>query len=144
MSTRNDILTALKNDIEDYIKSSRSPYKSDVAEVKRGWHKRETIVNFPCVCFTLDPSASDIVEEELFDSQIRMLIIYLYTYTDTDGYGDHSNIHQLIHDIEYFLNNDFSYKDNTYIKDIVIVEGGITEPNSSGDMYINIRYEQKL
>lgn len=144
-SVRNTILEQLKDDLQDYVKSSRSPYKSDIAEVKRGIYNFDMIVNKPCVCFSLE---TDEVDEELFaevgTDQVRILKVYLYGYMDSDGLGNYDDLHQLVYDIEYFIKYNFTYNNRTYVKDIGIIEGGASAPCSFFDMYLEIQYVQEL
>ena len=49
---RNTILAALKDEIIEYIKSTRSPYTSDIAEVRRGIHGHdENFIGFNKLLF---------------------------------------------------------------------------------------------
>lgn len=140
---RDTILTALKDDMTDYIKSSRDPYTSDIAEVRRGIHGHTDVVNKPFVGISLE---SDSVDQEIFDStgtdQVRRMKVYIYAYTHISS--DYTEIHQLISDLEYFLKYNFTYKSNTYVKDINIIEGGISAPIGFFDMYIEIQYQSNI
>ena len=143
MADRNTVLNQLKDDIEKYVKPSVSPYKTSIAEVKRGIYKFDTIVNKPCVCFSME---DDKVEHEMFDSagsnQVRFLNIYLYGYLDNDEMNKYDNIHQLVTDMEYFLDNNFTYSSNTYIGDVGVIEGGASAPVSFFDMTVMVVYEK--
>ena len=137
---RDTILTALKDDIIDYIKSSRSPYTSDIAEVRRGIHGHTDIVNKPFIGISME---SESVKQELFDvigtDQIRVMKVYVYAYTHISD--DYAELHQLLDDLEYFLKHDFTYRDTTYVKDIHIIEGGINSSVGFLDLYLEIQYQ---
>ena len=145
MSTRDDILEQLKTDLQDYVKSSRSPYKSDIAVVKRGVYFYSDIVERPAICFA---ASEDKRHEEMFSEtgtdQVRILSVYLYGYIDSDGLGNHDDLHQLTHDIEYFFKYHFTYKNNTYIVDIGMSERGIEDSTSMFDMDLEIYYTQEI
>lgn len=137
MSTRNDILEQLKNDIEDYIKVSRD-YNTDVAEVKRGIQQFEEMVNKPAVAFW--NYKDELLEQYHGTEQLRCLRIYLYCYCDTDGYRDFEDIHNLVDDVWSFLYDDFTHKDSTIINDVTIFEGGISDPVAMAELEIEIKY----
>ena len=141
MSERNDILNQLKTDIVANVKSSSDHYSSDISKVKRGIFKWDVITDFPCVCFSLD---NDTVDEDMFaengTSQVRNLDVYLYMYCEATELEYNSELHQLVDDLEYFFNNDFTYKDYTYIETIGFIEGGISTNCSFADMRIKIKY----
>ena len=141
---RNTILTVLKDEITEYIKSTRSPYTSDIAEVRRGIHGHDEVVNKPFVGVAFE---NDNVDEEIFDTtgtdQIRRMRVYIYCFMSAkfDNYDD---LHAIIDDMEYFLKYDFTYKSNTYVKDINAIEGGVSAPTSFFDMYIEILYQVNI
>lgn len=131
MSTRNDILNTLKTELETI---------TSVVEVIRGIQIFENIVSKPAICFWC-------WQDELADhthgtAQFRYLNIYLYGYCDTDGLGNVDDIHELCDDVETFLYNSFTYKSKTYIGDIVIYEGGVTDPASIFEMELKIQYRK--
>lgn len=138
---RNTILAALKDDMIEYIKSSRSPYTSDIAEVKRGIHGHDEVVNKPFIGIALE---SDSVYQETFDTigtdEVRTLRVYIYCFIDT-SLDDYDYLYTMIDDVEYFMKYDFTYKSNTYVKDINIIEGGVSTSASFFDMYIEILYQ---
>ena len=136
MSKRNDILNTLKEEMEDYIKSSRG-YKSDLVEVVRGIQMFEDIEMKPVVAFWCyrDESTGQFAGRD-----DRFLYVYIYGYCDTDGYGDVDDIHNLAADVEYFLYNDFSYTDDTFVGDFTIYEGGVQDPASMFELDIKIKY----
>ena len=138
---RNTILAALKDDMIEYIKSSRSPYTSDIAEVKRGIHGHDEVVNKPFIGIALE---SDSVDQGTFDTigtdSVRMMRVYVYCFMNT-SLNDYTKLYTLIDDIEYFMKYDYTYKSNTYVRDINIIEGGVSAPASFFDMYIEILYQ---
>ena len=129
MSIRNTILKTLKNDMIKCIHSGKSPYTSDISEVKRGIHGYEDVVNRPFVGIAME---KEIKGDEAFATlgadQTREMPVYLYCYMESDGLGNYDDMHQLIEDIEYFLKYDFSYKENVSIEAIDFLEGGVTAP----------------
>ncbi len=143
MANINTILDTLKEDFKKYIKPSVSPYKTSVAEVKRGIYTFTDIVNKPAICFAMD---EDLTEDDTFASvgtdQIRFLHIYVYCFIDTDDKNDYTNLHQFIEDIKYFLKNDFTYKSNTYIGDLIdVIEGGAAANCGYFNLKIKIIHE---
>lgn len=136
MSQRNTILTALKSDMEDYIKSSRG-YEMDPVEITRGIQMFEDIEMKPSICFWCYRDETD---GQFASRDDRWLHIYIYGYCDTDGYGDVDDIHNLASDVEYFLYNDFSYTDDTFVGDFTIYEGGTQDPASMFELDIKIKY----
>ena len=141
---RNTTLKTLKDDMIDHIKSSRDPYTSDIAEIKRGIHGYTDIVNKPFIGISME---SDKVDQEIFASsgtdQIRRMRIYIYCFMEK-SFDNYTELYQLIDDVEYFMKYDFTYKDNTYIKDINVMEGGVSATVSFFDMYIEIQYQSNI
>ena len=145
MSIRNDILEQLKTDLQDKLHSSNDPYESDIAVVKRGIYFMDDLAEFPAVCFSLGEPADELNEDIEGTEQSRYLHIYLYGYVATDGLGNHDDLHQLLYDIEYFLYNDFTYKDGVYLGDIGISERPVGENNiSMFDMRFKIHYINEI
>ena len=137
MSTRNDILETLKQDIEDHISSAQG-YYIDVAEVKRGIHKWQDMINKPAIAFW---NYKDESEGDFGDDGARWLYIYLYGYTETDGMGNVDNIHKLAQSVEKFLFSSHStYADETEIRDFIIYEGGVQDPSAQFRLEIRIAY----
>lgn len=138
---RNTILAALKDDMIEYIKSSRSPYISDIAEIRRGVHGYDEVANKPFLGASLE---SDDVDQEIFDStgtdQVRRMRVYIYCFMEV-SLDDYDKLYAMLDDVEYFMKYDFTYKSNTYIKDINVIEGGVSAPASFFDMYIEILYQ---
>ena len=138
---RNTILAALKDGMVDYIKSSRSPYNSDIAEIRRGIHGHDEVVNKPFIGLALE---NDGVDQEIFDDvgtdQMRRMRVYIYCFMNS-SFSNYDDLHAIIDDVEYFLKYDFTYKKKTYVKDINVIEGGVSAPTSFFDMYIEILYQ---
>lgn len=142
MSTRDTILNDLKTELKDDINPVSDNYTSSIAEVKRGYFGWSDIVNKPFINFTLE---EDIVEEDILGgNKIRSLDILLNGWMDEDGGNNYTTIHTLIRDLEYFFKYDFSYKSNTHVGTIRIIEGGVSAPYSYFQMDIEIRYQQEL
>ena len=51
-------------------------------------------------------------------------------------------LHNFVADMEKFLYNNFTYRNNTTINDITIYEGGVTDPAGIAELDIEILYEQ--
>lgn len=150
MAQRNDILEQLKSDVIDYIKTSRD-FKTDVNEVKRGTYHYESIQNRPFIGITL---IGDTIDEDgdVFNevavlgsgkTQQRVLNILLYGFVDFDGHNVEP-LHDLVEDVEGFLEQNFTYKDDTYIGDILITEGEIHDEiqHQYFEMLLTIHYEK--
>lgn len=144
MSTRNDILEALKTELKE-IQPGNPNYTSYIGEVKRGYWGWNDAVNKPLVCVVL---LSDDVIEELMamigTDQARMLHISLYAFMDNDGVNNYDKVHALLRDLEYWAKHDWSHSNNTYVKKINIVEGGISAPYSYIEIALEVIYEQEL
>ena len=141
MSDRNDILEALKTELKE-IQPGDANYTSSIAEVKRGYYGWSDAVNKPMVCIVL---LTDDVEEETFSSgQIRRMHTLVYGFMDSDHINNYDKVHALVRDIEYWLKNDFSHANNTYVKKISIVEGGVSAPYSYFEIAIEVVYNQSL
>ena len=137
---RNTILNKLKTDMEDYIKSSRG-YETDPVEVIRGIQMFEDISMKPAICFWCFRDES---EGQFAGNDRRILYIYIYGYADTDGYGDVDDVYDLASDVEYFLHNDFTYENDTFVGNITIYEGGAQDPASMFELEIKIKYKQTI
>lgn len=142
---RNEILEAIKDDIIKYVKPSVSPYKSNIAEVKRGGHSQDEVVNRPFIGIAMD---SETLEEEEFDTfaaaQKMLMPVYVYCYIDTNGYGNYDDMHQLIRDLEYFFKYDYSYKGYTSIKRITPIEAGVNAPSAFFSFELEIKYDNDI
>ena len=56
--------------------------------------------------------------------------------------NNYDNLHQLVTDVEYFLDNDFTYHSNTYVGDVGTIEGGASASCSFFDIKVKIIYEK--
>jgi len=144
MSTRNDILDQMKSDIEAYVDNSRLDgdgnqiYLSDVEECKRGIHLFEDFPTKPAISFWC---WQDIVGQHLQGTpQERVMHIRLFGYANTDGLRDVGAIHNLADDLEYFFYNEWTYRDQTLIDEIIIYEGGTLDPASVFEMKLRVQY----
>ena len=90
---------------------------------------------------------NDIVDQEIFEStgtdQVRRMSVYIYCFIDSN-FDNYDKLHAMIDDIEYLLKYDFTYKSNTYVKDINIIEGGVSAPTSFFDMFVEILYQGNI
>ena len=138
---RNTILAALKDGMIEHIRSTNSPYTSYIAKVERGIHGHDEVVNKPFIGVALE---KDSVDQEIFEDtgtdQVRRMRVYIYCFMDP-AFDDYDDLYAIIDDVEYFLKYDFTYKSNTYVKDINAIEGGVSAPTSFFDMYIEILYQ---
>ena len=138
MSERNTILTAIETEIKEKINSSND-YNSDLMEVRRGIAIFEEFTSKPAVAFWSKDDKSE--EGQFAGSDMRELTILFYGFCDTDGYNADA-IHNLLDDILYFLQNDFTYKDDVYVGDIAIYEGGTSDLAMVFELEVHIKYER--
>jgi len=137
MSQRKTILSTLKEELAQKITSANN-YNSDVAEVRWGVCVFEELVSKPAIAFWCH---NDSTVGQFADRDDRELNIYVYGFADTDGYNTDA-IHDLLDDVLYFLNNDFTYKEDVYIGDVVVYEGGVSDPALVFELQIKIKYER--
>ena len=136
----NTIMTVLKDEIIDYIKSSRSPYTSDVSEVLRGVHGPDDIVNRPFIGITIE---KDILREEVCTGKSLWEVrVILYCYMEPSVLGNYDNMYQMKDDIKYFLKNDFSHSTNTTIMEFTPIEGGSQNSVNYFDLLFKIIYQE--
>ena len=138
MSERNTILTAIQDEIKNKINSSNS-YNTDLMEVRRGICVFEELTSKPAISFWC--SEDKIEEGQFAGSDMRELTILFYGFCDTDGYNADA-IHDLLDDVLYFIQNDFTYKDDVYVGDASIYEGGTSDPAMVFELQIKIKYER--
>jgi hypothetical protein len=137
MSQRKVILETLKSELKEKIISSNN-YNSDLAEVRWGVSVFEEFTSKPAIsfwCFN-DTSAG-----QFADRDDRELNIYIYGFADTDGYTSDA-IHDLLDDVLYFLQNDFSFKEDVYVGNVVVYEGGVSDPALVFELTIKIKYDR--
>ena len=141
ISKRETILASLQYEMQEYMTPGASAYDIGVYEAIRGIQLYEDCPNKPCCCIW---GYKDEMEKEAFEgSYIRDLFIKIYGYADTDGYT-FDDIHKLARDVEYFLENDWSYKDSVYLGDMIVYEGGVTDPAGIFEMDIMVRYHTTI
>jgi hypothetical protein len=140
MSDRNTILNTIKDELKEYITSSND-YNSDLMEVKRGIAVFEEFSSKPAISFWCETDTTE--EGQFAGSDRRELTILLYGFCDTDGYNPDA-IHLLLDDILYFLQNDFTYKDDVYVGDATIYEGGTQDMAMVFELQFKIKYERLI
>jgi hypothetical protein len=148
MSTRDDILDQVKEQLEDKLHSSdpNGYYTSDIAEVRRGDHHFEDMVNRPALGVQL---VLDELDEEVFAStgndQVRFLQTNVYGYVDV-SMEDYDDLHTLVRDVEYFFKYDFSDSSvlEVLVGNIDTLEGGVRYPVSYFNMELQIKYMNRL
>jgi hypothetical protein len=137
MSLRKTILSTLKDDLTQKI-SSENNYNSDLMEVRWGVCVFEELTSKPALSFWC---YNDTTEGQFADRDDRELSIYIYGFADTDGYNTDA-IHDLLDDVLYFLQNDFTYKADVYVGNAVVYEGGVQDPALVFELEIKIKYER--
>ena len=149
MSTRNDILEAIKTEMEDTVRpgnesSEGYEYKTDPVEVRRGIHDSKDFSMYPVVCYAL--IRDEVFVDEFDNDKVRNLIVWVYGYIDTSTYSsqtaDYDPIHDLIEDVEKFMLHDFTY--SVHLNDVEIMEGGVAQPLSMFVYEMNILYENQI
>jgi hypothetical protein len=140
MSERNTILTTLEAEIKQKINSSNN-YNSDLMEVKRGIAVFEEFTSKPALTFWCEKDETE--EGQFAGADRRELTILFYGFCDTDGYNANV-IHNLLDDLLYFIQNDFTYKDDVYVGDATIYEGGATDPALVFELQTKIKYERTI
>jgi len=137
---RKDIINQIELDIKTKLNSSRG-YNSDLVEFRVGV--------FDPTEFTMLPSAGmwlleDIVEDDLMDNGIfRRLNLIIYAYVENDGYDTYESMYDLIADFEKFLySDDFTFKSNTILGNVVITYGGATKQIGMFVLNFSILYTQ--
>ena len=138
MITPNEIIAALKTDMEAYIKSSLG-YNTDPL-IKYGIYPyTEVELTPPTVCY------SDIgieLIEGFGDMGHAWLNILVYGYSDSDGIDNTNTIRNLASDVLHFIYIDFSYTDGTEIVSNVDIFGsGATQPASLFTLEIRVKYD---
>lgn len=138
MSTRNDILNQLKEDLKNTITVANG-YKMDVVDVRRGIFLPEDIPDRPVIAFWC--YGDNVIEHLMNRRQLRVLLVYVYFYERMDGAGGVDSIHELGDAVETFLfSDDWTYKSSTLVGDMTIYEGGVQDPESIGELELEIKY----
>lgn len=138
----NTIMDALKDEIIEHIKSSRSPYTSDIAEVLRGVHGPDDVVNRPLIGITIEKDS--IVQHAVSGNNMAEVKVILYCYMDPDGLGEYDKLHQMKKDIRYFLKYDFSHRDNTTVDVFTPGELGSNSSIHYFDLCFRILYQENI
>lgn len=139
MSDRNTILRALKEESQERI-SYANGYNAEVAESLRGIIMFSDTSIRPCLVVWC---RTDTVLQHKQDGKAeRVLAVSLIGYMDTNDLTDSSELHDFAEAVEYFVNYDFSYKDKTLVDDIIVYEGGASDPAGIFEMRIRIFYEK--
>jgi len=152
MSTRNDILEAIKTEIENTIKPGNEStegyaYKTKPVEVCRGVLDSKSFDYYPVLCYVL--IRDEVLQQEFLNDKVRNLVVWIYGYEDTDAYSsrtaDYNPIHDLVEDVEKFFLHDFTNDARWVIlQDLELLEGGVTQPVSMFIYEINIHYENQI
>jgi len=126
---RKDVMTQLIQDFQDNLHPANG-YKTQPNKIYRGYYQWDDVTQTPALAVTL---ISDDLVDNLMDSSegLRKLTIQVYGYGKTDGFGDVSEIQDLLNDVEAFLfsTTHFTYSNNmNQIISIQIYEGGLTDP----------------
>ena len=137
----NTIMEDLKDQLGAYIKSSRSPCESDVAEIKRGIHGHNDIINRPFIGITIE---KDRLKKAGMGNDVRGLTIILYCYMDNRSPGNYDDMFQMVTDLNYFLKYNFSHCDNTTVTDLTPIEGGVTSSMNYFDLGLEIIYQTNI
>lgn len=141
-SELNDILEALKNDMQDHITYIQN-YGLDIAVVKRGLWRLGEITQKPAIAIE---GGEDIVIKHLgLHDQTRQINISIYGFTDNSGSTDEKNavdIYKLLRAVQRFCYSDDHW---TYYEDTIVEEAEIDEgfaDNVSGFMLtITVKYD---
>ena len=139
MSNSNDVLNTIKNEMSDYIKSSRTPYNSDISKIVRGAHGIKQAVNKPYVGVYIDND--EVFKRILGCNDIWMVTTKIYCYMNPEAEGVYDKLHQMKDDIIYFLTNDCSHRSNTDIIKFTPIEGGVITTVNYFELLFTIKYE---
>lgn len=140
-SKRDDILTMLAEDLYDI--DGIDPYEIELKDVKRGIVNIDDFNTIPVLSFWCYDAG--IESRGMGGNTLRWLQIYFYGYTNNVD-----DIHKLEDDLEYFLENDFVYRDDSLIKietSMPIYEGGTTDSSDDVAMFrldIKIKYDDTI
>ena len=140
MTTRLIVLNQIEQDLNDNLHSAND-YNWTPAEIKRGIHKWDDFIVKPVICFTLTADRPDGDQE--YGADARWLEIFFYIYAQTDGGETPIQIHEMLEDLENFLQNTehFTYSNQTLIEDVEVLEGGSSSPINTAILQTRIIYE---
>lgn len=140
MSQRTDLLETLKTEMATI--SGTGVYETDIQQIERGLYLEDD--------FKFYPGAAIICREDEMEqnsqgnSKLRYLHISIYGYCRNDGLTGIDEIHNFADDVEYFLELDWTYKDDVDLGTTVVHEGGIKEPVSIFRLDFKLKYMQIL
>lgn len=143
MSTKSEILKQLEEDLNDKLHSSYSEnYTVDFAKIK--YHSKTLKSNdfeqYPALGFKAPYEAT--VEFTHGVSRVCDLYVYLYGFIKSDGLldinPDTDPAKIAAQEVEYFLLNDFTYAENTFIDNVGF--GHVNDTLLSFDIVLRINY----
>ena len=135
----NTVLNNVRDEMTAYIKSSRSPYQSDIAQVIRGAHSVKQAVNKPYVgIHMINDTPYKII---MGCNDLWEVIADIYCYMDPEIVGVYDELHQMKDDIIYFLTNDCSHRDNLIVNGFSPVESGVVTVVNYFALSFTVRYE---
>jgi len=137
----NTVMDNLKDEIVEHIKSSRSPYKSDIAEVMRGIHGHTDVVNRPFIGLAIENAEP---KQRMMGDNAWEVRVLLYCYMDPSTLGNYDDMYQLVEDLRYFLVNDFSHKSRTDVVGFRPIEGGTTVNINYFELVFTIFYQEDI
>ena len=139
ISPRNTVLSQLETDLA--LINGTGVYTADIQEIKRGIYHIDDFDAFPAVSFWCE---NDEVEERLMgNTYLRELSVYMFGYAA--GVSEVTAIHQFEEDVEYFLDNDFTYSNNVLIDNVILYEKGTISTTDDAAMFLlnfRIKYEK--
>ncbi len=140
MTTRLTVLNQIETDLNNNLHTAND-YNWTPVEIKRGIHKWDDFIVKPVICFTLASDRAD--EDQEYGEDARWLEVFFYIYSQTDGSESPTQIHEMLEDLENFLQNTthFTYSNQTLIGDIEVLEGGISSPVNTAILQTRIIYE---
>lgn len=138
----NDVLNNIRDEMEDYIQSSRSPYTSDISEVARGAHGVKQAINKPYVgIYMLEDEP---LERLIGCNDIWIVTAELYCYMMPEIDGVYDELHKLKDNIVYFLTNDCAHRKNIDVSKFRPIEGGIITTVNYYTLIFTVKYEYEL
>lgn len=138
MGNSNDVLNTIKDEMVDYIKSSRDPYTSDIAKIVRGAHGVEHAINMPYVGLYIDDD--NIHKRILGDNDLWVATVKAYCYMKPESEGVYDKLHQMKDNIVYFLTNDCSYRNYIDVYGCPPIESSLVKVDYI-EIYFTVIYE---
>jgi len=137
MTTYNDILNTLEDEMRDKINSGSGNYKTDPT-VRRGEYMYDEVQGTN-ICFMEVSQEQEVLFGENNRATINLLV---YGYTPWREQDDNGNISDLAMDMIYFIENDYTYTDYVYyVPKVDIITGNKNRPKSVFTMELEIHYE---